>query len=159
MDDFLGSLFYIIITVIVVAVSLLGKKKKKVFPGVPHEFKEDREVEEKPRFFTNLEQLLNQELGIENNVPKYPFEKPKEYEQEFEEEKEEILDKVPEKTIDDKLDTLSSIEYENTDEISKDSIAQSEIKGVSDIEEDSTIEEFNLQDAIIYSEILNRKEY
>ncbi|MFC2152782.1 hypothetical protein ACFLSE_09665 [Bacteroidota bacterium] len=72
------------------------------------------------------------------------------------EEKPVILDTVPPEMLDDKEDIPYSIEYEDTSEIFKDSIKDTEL---TEEEESSIIEDFNIQDAVIYSEIINRKEY
>lgn len=158
MDDIFDSLIYIVIAIVAFAISLLGKKKKKNLqrsPGIDPDTVNERE--EKP-FLSNLEQLLNEELGIQNrNLDEDEYEpdvvleeKPDVYE------KEEILDSVPPEMLDDKEDVPYSIEYEDTSEIFSYSIKDTDI---TKEEEDSIIEDFNIRDAIIYSEIINRKEY
>ena len=158
MDDIFDSLIYIVIAIVAFAISVLGKKKKKNLQRPP-EIDPDivNEREEKP-FLSNLEQLLNEELGIQNqnfeedeNEPEVVLEEnPDVYE------KEEILDSVPPEMLDDKKDTPYSIEYEDTSEVFSDSIKDTDI---TKEEGNPIIEDFNLRDAIIYSEIINRKEY
>jgi len=158
MDDIFDSLIYIIIAIVAFAISVFGKKKKKDARTVSPVGNENP-IERKERpFLSNIEQLLNEELGIQNqNFDENEYEqdvvleeKPDVYE------KEEILDSVPSEMLDDKEDTPYSIEYEDTSEVFSDSIKDTDITK----EEDSLIiEDFNLRDAVIYSEIINRKEF
>ena len=158
MDDIFDSLIYIVIAIVAFAISLLGKKKKKNLQRSP-EIDPDtvNEREEKP-FLSNLEQLLNEELGIQNrNFDEDEYETEAELEEKPDVyEKEEILDSVPPEMLDDKEDMPYSIEYEDTSEVFSDSIKDTDI---TKEEEDSIIKDFNIRDAIIYSEIINRKEY
>ncbi len=157
MDDIFDSLIYIIITIVAFGISALGKKKKKATqrPVFPAQKQEPNVVEEKP-FLSNLEELLKEEIGFTNNTIKEevtfdPIMGRKEIY-----EKEEVLDSVPTEMLDDKVDVPYSIEYEDTNEIFSKSISD---KDISDENEDEILEEFNLRDAVIYSEIMNRREY
>ena len=156
MDDIFDSLIYIVIAIVAFAISVLGKKKKKDARTVSPVGNENHiERKEKP-FSSNIEQLLNEELGIQNrNFDEYETEteleeKPDVYE------KEEILDSVPPEMLDNKEDIPYSIEYEDTSEVFSDSIKDTDI---TKEEEYSIIEDFNMRDAIIYSEIINRREF
>ncbi|MCD4834953.1 MAG: hypothetical protein K8R31_14235 [Bacteroidales bacterium] len=158
MDDIFDSLIYIIVAIVAFAISILGKKKKKDVRTVsPVDNENSGEREERP-LLSNIAQLLNEELGIQNqNFDKYEYETEAESEEKPDVyEKEEILDSVPPEMLDNKEDAPYSIEYEDTSEVFSDSIKDTDIS-----EEDKTpiIEDFNLRDAVIYSEIINRKEF
>jgi len=161
MDDIFDSLIYIVITIIAFAISLLGKKKKKPVSHVPVEnYNQAPQQEQKP-FFTTLEKLLAEEMGL-------GYENEFSYEDERKEVKQEnpviesleageALDTVPAETKESKIDNLYSVEYDDN------AIKNSEMK-ISDItrEEDLSndlLDDFDLQKAVIYSEILQRKEY
>lgn len=149
MDNIFDSWIYIVITIVAFVISTIGKKKKKK-TGVPPFINENNGPKKKP-FLSNLEQLLKEEMGIVQD----------DYQNEYisnpiEEQKEEVLDTVPKEMLDDKEDIPYSIEYEDTSEIFANSI---EKKDITNEEEDLILKDFNLRDAIIYSEIINRKEY
>jgi len=161
MDDIFDSLIYIVITIIAFAISFLGKKKKKpVTHAHVENFNQAPQQEQKP-FFTTLEKLLAEEMGLgyENEFPYEEERKPVQQEKSVIESVEagEILDTVPQETAESKIDNLYSIEYDDN------AIKNSEMK-ISDItrEEDlsnDVLDDFDLQKAVIYSEILQRKEY
>ena len=160
MDDIFDSLIYIVIMIVAFVISYLGKKKKKQapIPGIVKE--QERKVEHEDSLVPNLESLLRNELGLENRDIYNDYDK---YEVEQEEEviieaKEEILDTVPPEMLDDKPDIPYSIEYDDTDSISSTSIQGSDI---TTEESDSVVEidDFDIRKAVIYSEIINRKEY
>jgi len=161
MDDIFDSLVYIVITIIAFAISLLGKKKKKPVPRVREENYTPQPKQEQKPFFTTLEKLLAEEMGLgyENEFPYEEERKPVQKEKPIVESVEagEILDTVPQETAESKIDNLYSIEYDDN------AIKNSEMK-ISDItrEEDlsnDVLDDFDLQKAVIYSEILQRKEY
>lgn len=60
--------------------------------------------------------------------------------------------------LDDKPDIPYSIEYDNADLSNHNSIKNSDTLEELD-EEESELSDFNFREAIIYSEIINRKEY
>lgn len=98
-------------------------------------------------------------LAYENEFPYEEERKPVQQEKPVVESVEsgEILDTVPQETAESKIDNLYSIEYDDN------AIKNSEMK-ISDItrEEDLSndiLDDFDLQKAVIYSEILQRKEY
>ena len=130
MDDNFDSLIYIIITIVAFVISALGKKKKKSAQRVaPVNREEPPQRRERP-FLSNLEQLLNEELGINNQSFTNQFE--------------------------DKEEVPYSIEFDDTNEIYTNSVKDAELL---ESEDESSLADFNLEDAIIYSEIINRKEY
>lgn len=167
MEDLFDSLIYIIIAVAGLLISALGKKKKKPAPNVVSNKPDDtKEVKKKRPLLSNLEELLNEELGLS--------EKP--YEQDYHEEVEykpsepildspvseldttdDILDTVPTKSRLGKEDSADNIKLDRDSEILKNSIENDELR--DDDEAINALSDFNLEDAIIYSEILNRKEY
>jgi len=159
MDDIFDNLIYIIITIVAFAISALGKKKKKDArrnATVPTSKESYEEPKEKP-FLSNLEKLLNDEIGLTNQN----IRQEKEFEPIIEEEtifkeKKEVLDSVPPEMLDDKEDIPYSVEYEDTKDVFSSSISD---KDITKEEEEVVLEDFNLRDAIIYSEIINRKEY
>ena len=157
MDDFFDSLIYIIIAIVAFAISILGKKKKKDARTVSTVGNENPVQRKEKPFLSNLEQLLKEEIGVSNQNFQIEYSDDPVYEKEQEVEKEqEILDAVPPEMLDDKKDTPYSIEYGDTSEVFSDSIKDTDI---TKEEEDSIIEDFNLRDAVIYSEIINRKEF
>lgn len=165
MEDLFDSLIYIIIVIVGFIISLLGKKKKKAQSVSPPKQQIQEQPKEKP-FISTLEQLLNEELGIAEE--KYE----NTYEVELQEEEPETIldspvskidtvagpiDSVPEELLDGKESAPFSVEYDDTSEIFKNAITDKEITDEGDREE--LFSDFNLKDAIIYSEIINKKEY
>ncbi len=157
MDDIFDNLIFIIITIVAFAISALGKKKKKQ-PQVPpvRAFGEKQQEEEKRTIFPNLEQLIREEMGLENKDLYEDYEDDEVNNQE--EVVEQPLDSVPPEMLDDVPDTPYSIEYDNKDLIDEESISDSDLTHEEVVAENED-EEFDLQKAVIYSEILNRKEY
>ena len=168
MEDIFDSLIYIIIVIVGFIISALGKKKKKsaqkVVPINQTQATQPTQQKERP-FLSNLEQLLNEELGITED--KYE----NTYEEEIPEKKyepvldspvskldttESILDSVPVESKGNNEDAPFSIEYDDNNEIFNSSIKDEEIV---DVKESEVMKNFDLEEAIIYSEIINRKEY
>jgi len=166
MEDIFDSLIYIIIALVGFVISALGKKKKRDAKKiVPKPSQEPTKPKARP-FMSNLEQLLNEELGITNEEPEitYEEERPnKEYEPVLDspvssiDRVEDALDSVPEEMLDEKEDIPYSVEYDKTNEILKHSIGNEDEEDLDDVK--PVMEDFNLRDAVIYSEIINRKEY
>jgi hypothetical protein len=156
MEDNFDTIIYIIITIVAFAISALGKKKKK---NSNQPFSNESPSKPKARpFLSNLEQLLKEEMGIpdQNLKNEYEFDYINEdYKQEYEK-PEEIIKNPTKETITTEDKMPYSIEYEDTSEIFSNSIQNSDL---TKQEEESIIEDFNLRDAVIYSEIINRKEY
>lgn len=156
MDDIFDNLIYIIITIVAFAISALGKKKKKDARRTSNLSNVSPVQEKQNPFFANLEQLFNEEIEVPNqNYQNQYIEEPI-IEKTPEPEEEKPLDFVPPEMLDDIEDVPYSIEYDELVDISSNSIKDAEITS----EEDKpVIEGFNLRDAVIYSEIMNRKEY
>ncbi|MCK5027999.1 MAG: hypothetical protein KAR57_00090 [Bacteroidales bacterium] len=156
MEDIFDSLIYIIIAIVAFAISILGKKKKKQNQT---SFKSqegyNNSEKEEDSLLPNLEKLIREQVGIQD--PYTYEEKYIEQEEVIQEEKpSDILDVVPPEMLDNKEDVPYSIEYEDTSEIFKDAIKDSDLT----IEDNNEIlENFNLRDAVIFSEIINRKEF
>ena len=158
MGDNFDTIIYIIITIVAFTISALGKKRKKD-RNTNQSFSNESPVKPKARpFLSNLEQLLKEEMGIpdQNTKNEYELDSINEnYEQEYEN-PEEMIENTPKETINTKDKAPYSIEYEDTSEMFSDSIQNSDL---TKQEEEPIIEDFNLRDAVIYSEIINRKEY
>lgn len=155
MDDSFGNYIYILLMVAAFVISALGKKKKRTTRPIIPNNENINSSEEKP-FLSNLERLLNEKMGVADQKFQDEYADGQViYEEPKTEKKQDILDTVPEEMLDDKEDVPYSIEYEDTSKIFSESIKESEIKS----EEEPVLEDFNLRDAIIYSEIINRKEY
>ena len=143
MDDIFDNLIYIIITVVIFIISAIGKNKKKQAQKATRITGGDNnEKKDSPFSFSNIEKLIKEEMGIEDqNIYNDPYEN----EVIGEEAVEEVLDTISEKKLDSKKDRAYSIE-------------SSDLSNEESLEE-SILDDFNLQDAVIYSEIINRKEY
>jgi len=156
MEDNWDSLIYIIITIVAFAISILGKKKKKQTQApYKSQVQYDNYEKEDNSLLPNLEKLIREQVGIQN---------PYSYEEQYVEQDEiiqqekpsDILDVVPPEMLDDKEDVPYSIEYDDTSEIFKSSIKDEDLT----VEEEETVlDNFDLRDAVIFSEILNRKEF
>ncbi|MBU8892785.1 MAG: hypothetical protein KOO66_08395 [Bacteroidales bacterium] len=159
MDDIFDGLIYVIITIVAFAISILGKKKKKEAQRTSvNEEEFDQTEKEENSVFPELKKLIREQTGIQNQ---YVYEKEYVEQEIIEEEIEEkpandVLDVVPPHMLDDKEDEPYSIEYQDTSEKFSDPIKDSDL---TQEEENAILVDFNLQDAVIYSEIINRKEF
>lgn len=159
MDDIFGNWVYIILLIASFVISALGKKKKKrPNPMISKPSVEPERVEERPTSSLNFEELIKEQLGIQNEYENdfYETETEPKIDTTISQVKEKPLDRVPEYMLDDKEDIPFSIEYDNTESEIEQEIEHEEKE---ESEEKSILEGFDLQDAVIYSEILNRKEY
>ncbi len=156
MDDIFDSLIYIIITIVVFAISILRKKKKKQNqPVFKSQEGNDHYEKEGNSLLPNLEKLIREQVGIQD--PYAYEEKYIEQEEVIQEKKpSDILDVVPPEMLDDKEDVPYSIEYDDTSEIFNDAIKDSDLTVE---EENKVLDNFDLRDAVIFSEIINRKEF
>lgn len=159
MDDIFDSLIYIIIAIAVFAISALGKKKQARRASSTPDKQVEKNTSRNP-FITNIEQLIREEIGIQDeNIFEPEHKKDVVIETKSTEEPEsEILDSVPPEMLDDIEDIPYSIEYDDTSEIFSKSIGHSDITKKKQ-EENPLVADFDLQKAIIYSEIINRKEF
>jgi hypothetical protein len=156
MEDIFDSLIYIIIAIVAFAISILGKKKKKQNqPVFESQEGNDHSEKEEDSLLPNLEKLIREQVGIQN-----PYTYEEHYldqEEVIQEEKpSDILDVVPPEMLDNKEDVPYSIEYDDTSEIFKDAIKDADLTAEDDNE---LLENFDLRDAVIFSEIINRKEF
>lgn len=157
MDDSFGNLVYIVIALVAFAISALGKKKKKQEQKANVNIESAVNDNESSAFsFNNIEKLIREEIGIKDqNSFNDPFES------ELIQEKtsdEEILDTVPEELLDNKTQAPYSIEYADTKEVFSDFTEKSDLSK-EEFDEEVILDDFDLQKAVIYSEIINRKEY
>ena len=160
MDDIFDSLIYIIITIVAFVISALGKKKKKNNrPNIPPVQRATEPQPEKKRtIFPDIEQLIKEEMGLELTDNKFVEDSIVNQYEEKEVVNEQPLDSVPPEMLDDKPDVPYSIEYEEMDLTKEGSILDSEISNEI-VEEENELQDFDLREAVIYSEIINRKEY
>jgi len=154
MDHIFDNLLYIVIALVTFGISALGKKKKKQ-GAIRRPTQNLVNKEKQSGLGFNLEKLIKEELGLEDqNEQAYQTQTA---EESVVEAIEKPLDFVPEYMLDDKEDVPYSVEYDDSVEI-KNEISDSDI--TKDLQEEETLlDDFNLQEAIIYSEIINRKEY
>lgn len=165
MDDIFDSLIYILITLAAFAISFLGKKKKPDRRPPANFSSENRSEKEQNPFFSDFERLLdndysddpyktgeeqipvtdkaNVNYSDENKTPRNQINN-------------EILDTVPQELLDDKEAMPYSIENDDTSEIFSNSVKDEDLTAH---DEESVIDDFDLEKAIIYSEIINRKDY
>jgi len=166
MEDLFDNLIYILIVLVGFIISALGKKKKKDAQQRVQPIQQEPDAQPKERpFLSNLERLINEELGLVEEKHENTY-----VEELQEEESESILDSpvskldttedkidsIPEEIIDEEEEVPYSIEYDDTSDIIKHSIKDADM---NEEEESDLLKEFDLEDGIIYSEIINRKEY
>ncbi|MGM0407092.1 MAG: hypothetical protein ACQERU_03865 [Bacteroidota bacterium] len=163
MDDIFDSLIYILITLAAFAISLLGKKKKPAQRAPISEGTEDHEETGQTPFFSDFERLLDREF-VNDDLDTEQEESYHADEQEsFESNKpgnqinNEILDSTPSELAEDKEKMPYSIEYDDTSEVFSHSINDGDI--TKDEESKSIADDFDLEKAVVYSEILNRRDY
>ncbi|MFP4024086.1 MAG: hypothetical protein ACLFVR_06125 [Thiohalospira sp.] len=164
MDDIFDSLIYILITLAAFAISLLGKKKKPAQRPSGNFNSEDRSDKEQNPFFADFERLLDNDYSDEYDIGKEqaPVEEQETIHFSGEEKSSrnqvnnEILDTVPEELLDGKEAMPYSIEHDDTSEIFSKSIKDEDLTAS---DEESVMDDFDLEKAVIYSEIINRKDY
>jgi|GEM_PF-2422091 len=156
MEDIFDNLLYIIITIAAFAISAIGKKKKQQAKKQGIASQHENLRNEKPSYSLNIEKLIKDELGFEDES----FIRDDEVEEEVINDTfvEEPIDTVPKYLLDDKEDVPYSIEYDESELITNSSISDNDLTNV-DTTDESILDDFNLESAIIYSEIINRKEY
>lgn len=163
MDFDIGNLIYIIATIVAIAVGLLGKKKKPAVTSPPVE----SEPEKKRTFLDILGKELEGYMDINKQGEVEEIGEVDEFEAENEIEswEEDYVAKEPE-TFQSEYEGMNSINIvENLDlsnSISERNAKPLEVLDLDEEEEDYTDEpkrEFDLETAIIYSTIINRKEY
>lgn len=161
MEDIFDNLLYIVIVLASFIISALGKKKKKQQRPTTMSKPKVTPGNSEPRATNNfnLEALLKEQMGIQEE-DFYEAEPEQEtiFNAENNKKEEKPLDRVPEYMLDDKEDISYSVEYDTKEsEISDEFFNEDQNEEI--LTEKSLSEEFDLQQAVIYSEILNRKEY
>jgi hypothetical protein len=161
-----GSLIYIIVSIALLIISAMGKSKKKpVNQPMPEEEPDytDRQPippsQQTPEWPKELEDIFGKMFDPEQ--PK-PEEKPKSYEGEYKPEtypsfdnyqfnKDQSLEVIEEENQ--SLETIKAVETEEY--ISPINTVETEVK--SEVDRVFVLEEFEIDKAVIYSEIINRK--
>ncbi|MDK2979259.1 MAG: hypothetical protein PWP52_1973 [Bacteroidales bacterium] len=164
MDDIFDSLIYILITLAAFAISLMGKKKKPA-QRRPDFSEQGHSKSESTSFVSDFDRLFedhDEPLGSERVEPSFFGEKkPPQDGSDNQENKNqfnnEILDSVPEESLDKKEKMPYSIDYDDNHEMS--SNKPLEVEDLTENEGESVLDDFDLEKAVIYSEILHRKEY
>jgi len=156
MEDIFDNLLYIIITIAAFAISAISKKRKQQARKQSIASSPENSENKKPSYAFNIEKLIKDEMGFEDER----FISDIEHEEEVTNDTfvEEPIDTVPKHLLDDKEDVPYSIEYDESELITNSSISDNDITD-EDISDVSVLDDFNLESAIIYSEIINRKEY
>lgn len=165
MDFDIGNILYVVITLVAITVSLLGKKKKPVDKG-----NEESESQARPGFLENLEKvlLMGQEKPQVQDMDDYEADRLIE---EAEPVPHELSDPVLESmatsgSILDNYDRImNSLDSMNQEDFFKESDSEGETLEVvqSDQEGGSNyfdmIRHFDARTAIVYSAIINRLDY
>lgn len=166
MDDGIGNIVYILLTLLFVIIGLIGNKKNKKDPVLLEESNDPdvpAEDEEAP-VFTSFNELLGDLTKLnepspepvlssqydEMNVTEYPLDSPPG----FFDSKEDSLDTVI-------LDEMVERQVEHVETI-PDFIKLTEVGGINENKDLSSIkntfiEELDIEKAIVYSEIINPK--
>jgi len=131
----LEEIIYIVGTIIIFAVSLLGKKKKKKNPII-----ENNDTEQVEYSLNDFEKILEREHIVE--------------EQEIEEYKDET-NKIEEEQI----DNVPKNYHFTKDEYSKKEERKEKEKEIFEDNDEDNEDGFDLKSAIVYSSILERKKY
>jgi hypothetical protein len=164
MDDIFDSLIYILITLAAFAISLIGKKKKPA-QRRPDFTEQGYSKSESTSFISDFDRLFEDDdepLGSERVEPSFFGEKKPPHDgsenqgnnHQF---NNEILDSVPEESLDKKEKMPYSIEYDDNHEMFSDNPI--EVEDLTKSEDESVLDDFDLEKAVIYAEILHRKEY
>ncbi|HKL09097.1 MAG TPA: hypothetical protein VJ896_10000 [Bacteroidales bacterium] len=160
MDDIFDSLIYILITLAAFAISLMGKKKKPAerppanFTGDDHsENKSSPFISDLDRFFDDHDE---ESVDSEEVEPSFVGESKPQQRATDNQIKHEILDDVPEQSYNNKEKMPYSMDHADTGEIYSEPIKGTDL---TIEEEEERGADFDLEEAVIYSEILQRKEY
>lgn len=149
MDDFLGTLFYIILSIVILVVSALGKNKKKQEATIPHEAPE---TESDP--FTDLPEKETEHVEGERYASKILMEmKERKEEQRKELEASDPFSKF-EKSYEIKPNEENLFEEQEESDTGSDRIDQQ-----TNLEYLFDEENFDARQAVLYSEIILRKEF
>jgi len=152
MDDSFSTILYIIIAIVAFVISAIGKKKKAPVQSSQEDrpFNEPGIDSELP-FFRNLEELLNEqaeEKPVVHRIQKVP--EPK---REVQEGRSPFIESNSPLTSKYMMENNQRMKEEDiSNPIYNDDLTKTD-------SEESTLDEFDLKQAIISSEILNRKQY
>jgi len=160
MDDFFDSLIYIIITLAAFAISLLGKKKKPAKRSPAEVTGEEHPKREQTSFLSDFERFFDDQHeesdDNEQVEPSFVGDNDPQNRANDNQIRQEILDDVPEQPNNNKEKMPYSIEYDETGGDYSEPIKKEEL---TIEEEEERGADFDLEKAVIYSEILNRKEF
>ena len=163
MDDIFDSLIYILITLAALAISFMGKKKKPAERPSFNQDTEDHSESERAPFFSEIDRLLDPEFGDDEfeteQVNAYHDDEEKIIDRKNirNQTNNEILDSTPSVMSENKEKMPYNIEHADTSEVFSHSITDEDL--TKNEESKSIADDFDLEKAIVYSEILNRKEY
>ncbi len=149
MDDFLGTLFYIILSIVILVVSALGKNKKKQEAIIPNE-----EPEAESDVFADMPREKTEHVEGE----RYESQILKEMKERKEKQKKELERSDPFSKFEKSYEIKPS--DENFLEEQEESNADNErIDQQTDLEYLFDEENFDARQAVLYSEIILRKEF
>jgi len=158
MDFDIGNILYVLITLVAIIASLLGKKKKKQ-PG----------QNAKPGFFENLEQVLKmgQEdpvvMDLQGEEPDLQVEREdSDYEYVNEESSSEYEDPSIDKDYNKMLQGRARMSFEEmpAEEVSDlNPIEVVDLEGADDPDYFEIVKDFDAGTAVVYSAIINRPDY
>jgi hypothetical protein len=165
MDDGIGNIVYIVLTILFIVIGLIGKKKPKQIPVSPNS--EDEEDFTKDNSERTAFSSFNDLFGdlIQGNEPvseialdQYDESSERDYEvdpspEKFDISKDPIDSIVNEELLDNQVEHIETI---------PDFIKLTEVGGVNEnmdlsVKDNKFIEELDIEKAVVYSEILNPK--
>ena len=150
MENILDNILYIVIALVAFIISLIGKKKKPPVHARSSEqpFSEP-EFDTDPPLFKSFEEFLNENMGIESPAPQ----KPVEIKSNLQEGRSEMIENNSPLTKNYIKQTRGRIKQD----IVSDALVDDDL--TKQDQEEISFEEFDLKQAVISAEILNRKEY
>lgn len=155
MEDYFDTILYIVIALITLAASFLGKKKKQsASPGqVSHPFDESELNVETP-FFRSLEDIINEQMGIAE--PRTTTVKT-----DTEKIAKPVIQEGRSPLVEDNSPLTRSMAQPKREKIKNNEFSSPILDNdlTKPEEEESITDEFDIRQAIISSEILNRKQY
>lgn len=152
MDDSFSTILYIIIAIVAFVISAIGKKKKAPIQSSPvdQSFNETGIDSELP-FFRNLEELLTEQ--VEEKPTFHRVKEVVEAKKDVQEGRSPFIESNSPLTSKYLIQNMQRMkENDDSNPIYNDDLTKMD-------PEESTMEEFDLKQAIISSEILNRKQY
>lgn len=153
MKDNFDTILYIIIALIAFVISAIGKKKKKPEPSENDQSVFNTLINDEIPVYKEFEKIFNIQDAV---VEKEPVTKPQSKNIEkihIPEGRARLIEKNSLLT----KSYVSSVHVQENNEIFNHAITNNDL--THDDETEKNIEEFDLRNAIVYSEILNRKKY